>query len=856
MATTPNRVTSLVLDTPTWNAAQAHIGIHRTADQINIQASQRQGRTSSNVQYLADQAWALENRFQRWEEAAFSSATFITQADGTTVPNGAWYFLDRTPEDLPGISAINSGTFFNQTIPVFGKLVSAGDSFSQTLSADEASWPRVTEPSETIRLNRIFAGNKTYPANQGYQFMFQVPSGVQAQDWLYTFYFGGPSDADFIPDEESAGAGQFAVSFRGDGTAWLWSVGKYGNVSQFVKRYEFRYSRTTRVADGWHWCQILPYRNNRIIFRNLQADNAPSGGQGLGETWSGRKEPLHTSIYKHSIQSTGHRFHTNICGAGEIRIDARSDTRWRFSVMTEGWKTLGTLYDSPLALPRVIPANTVISIVGDFEAPTGTALTIDVYRNDTSAALVPVSGSTSQFYSVADVREYFVRFTFTGTGSSSPFLRSYTLQVDPNILLSTPTTQTGGLIQAFTATSGSVDPSTETASIQIEDPGNVLTKLGQRARIPCQVRTTISSTYSVLFEGEISRAGQGRKTAPTGLSIPTIGTAATWRVYDALCVGPWARLYDKVAMKSFPYSQDFNAPPGSYNGNQYPPWRVTDIITDLFRAAGVPAQVLDIPTNELRLFPSQNGENGANPLLLPNMNSRYAPVIWDLAFKYLNGFLVWDPNAGTHGMWRLIYAPQNPYIGSFVWDFVFGPAGDAPGPIHHPGRYGAEQTFIYRDTYQQWETAPECNHVVVWGTGGQDANGVWRHSNELRNYTSYDPDPLNPTSDITSQDYLGYELSALHTEPMLRSAEAVEFYCRRIYDSAAHGRKYASWQSPLVLLTNPDDTHQTRPRPLRLGDVVRVNSQMAMIRSSAVEIRRDRGGDAFQLGHYQATFLS
>lgn len=853
VASTPGRSTLLFLDPPRFNAARQSICIPRSGDQIG-EESHWQGRESVGVQYLADRTWALQRKFQSWETAAFSSSEFLTTSDGQLVPNGAMYFSARTPLDLPGVTAPG---YAAQSVPMFTKVVAYGESFDKALAADEANQlTRATALSETVPMNRVFVGNKTYAANQGFVFLFRVPPGTGGHDWLYSFYFGGPSDATFIPGAESTMQGMFCVAFRGDGTAALYTIGFLEGIGadSWAKRFEFRYSAPTRAAEGWHWCVVLPFKNNRIIFQHLQADAAPSGGAGLFDDLKlgSKKLPVNTVIYKHSIAQTGHRFNVNICGAGVVRVDARSDLRWHFSIAKEGWKTSGTLYDAPLSLPRVLPAGTVLSILGDSDIPTGGHLVATLHRADTGAALA-AGPALGDFLSVSGVREYFASFAFSGDGKSTPLLRSYAVQVEASIQLSAPSMQRGDYLQSLSATSGTTDPSTDTAHVLLEDPAGDASRLSQRARIPAQLRTYADDgvTYSVLFDGEVARAGAARRYAETA-AIPGIGSIANWRAYDTLLVGAWARLYDKRAIGSPSYAQDFNAdklPDGTR-----PPWRVTDVIRDLFVRAGWPTEQLDIPNIELRLFPSEGGIH-APGMVIPQTNARYAEAIQQLARLYLDAFIVWDPNAGNYGMWRLILAPQQPYLGSLLWDFVLTDAGDAPGPIQHPGRYGAEQTFVLRETLQEWVQAPECNHVIVWCPAEQKGSTQHKYHNELLNYRSYDPDPAHPTADITSPDYLGYELTLLWSDPMLQSQQACDFICRRLFDAAAYGRIWCSWSAPLVLLTNPFDALQTRPRPLRLGDVVRVNGRTTMIRSCALEIDRNRGGDAHQTGHYQGAYL-
>ena len=851
-ATTPGRVTSIDVDVPTYINSRTPIHVARPGDQINV--ASYIGRSSTNVQFLADRTWALKRKYQGWENAALASGTFVTDSDGSKIPNAVVYYGMRGPFDLPGSGGWGIGGLIGAlAMPVFGRIVLPGDNWSQTLAADEAALNRPTLNAETVPLNRVFSGSVTYAANRGFVFVFMVPAGVSAQDWLFTYYFGGPSEATAVEGFENTLQGMWAVSFRGDGTAVLYGNGYAEGLGAdyWTVRKSFRYSAPTRAVNGWHWCSIQPLGRNKIIFTNTQADNHPKAEDNVwGDVvHGGRKLPVNTVIHTHSAASTKHTFNTHIAGAGTVRVDARADMRWYFSIGLDGWETSGTLYDTPFTLPRIVPAGTELEVVGDYETPAGTTLTIAAYRADTGAALTVVPGETSKFYTAADVREYFLKFTFTGPGTATPLLRGYTVIVDHQIVLTAPTTQTGGEVQTVSVLGPTRDPSTETARLLIDDPGGELTKLAQRGRTPVQIKVTQDESVSILFDGEVARAGSGKK-QPERRNAADAWPVDDWRVYDCLLVGKWARLYDKVALQPQDYSQDFTEPADS--SGRRPPWKVSDIIADLFGRAGVPTEQLDIPDNEQRLFPGPNSP----PLRLPLPNTRYAPLIFELARLYLDWFICWDANAGTRGKWRAFPAPQQPYATSFVWDFVFGPqAGEDAGPVHVPQRYNSEQTWIVKNSYQTWVEAPEANWVQVWGVGEKEGDTQYRVYAELRNFRSYDPDADAPTADPTHRDHLGYELPLIYPDPTIRSQDAADFICRRLYDAVAYGKEWASWRSPLVLLSNPADILQTNPRPLRLGDVVRLDSRFAMIRSASAEIDRSRGGDLFQWGDYTAVFL-
>jgi hypothetical protein len=192
----------------------------------------------------------------------------------------------------------------------------------------------------------------------------------------------------------------------------------------------------------------------------------------------------------------------------------------------------------------------------------------------------------------------------------------------------------------------------------------------------------------------------------------------------------------------------------------------------------------------------------------------YAEFITKLVREYLGAILLWDPNAGVNGMWRLKANPAPPYGSPIAAFTTTPPSGKLP---HYEGSYAAATTFIEKGTFRSFVRPPECNYVLVVGAGGSTAPG------QINAYM-YNPvsvDLFGATANPAHPDYInGSLVPVVHVDPSLTTREACAIICRRLYDRLAHAETWAQWRSPLLLITEPGDAYQTRVRPVRIGDVV------------------------------------
>ena len=244
--------------------------------------------------------------------------------------------------------------------------------------------------------------------------------------------------------------------------------------------------------------------------------------------------------------------------------------------------------------------------------------------------------------------------------------------------------------------------------------------------------------------------------------------------------------------------------------------------------------------------------------------SEIAPYICNVAHDYLNAYLVFDENAtngggssDTMGCWRLIRAPKPNSSGKYraVAAFTRDQTSKAPTfATIAPGAFDAISDgrggtivprFIDRDMYDEFVEPPEGNWVMITGQGVVSSTSNltqfapyrleqhafnWKAANFGQNGTDHPlPDPTNP--DYTD----GVPDLIYQCDPSLTTQDAVDWRCRRVYDLSCHTRHWYIFAAPLVLVTNPDDTLQIRPRLPRFGDIILVDGRQCVLNACHIQ---------------------
>jgi len=346
----------------------------------------------------------------------------------------------------------------------------------------------------------------------------------------------------------------------------------------------------------------------------------------------------------------------------------------------------------------------------------------------------------------------------------------------------------------------------------------MVSDLGIRDNIPIKITTTNDSggtNTTTLFRGYTQGATQ---TIPGGVtSDPYKGN---WKDYNVPCVGEWRRLADVLAPRRFTFFDRANDRP----------FKVTDAIRQLLSIA-YPDTMIDVPDRPITLFSVTNQQFIIEP------GDSVLPVIVRLASEYLGGWLVFDENAGTYGMWRIL-EQKLPTYNNLV---RFRPDHAGTGIITTvDGAYGTDtvgsqtvlKTFIAHGITSTTER-PEGNCVAVFGGAAQESAASQGLNNSamlvqvVYNVNSYNFLNLGSGDDgyptpTANPDYLGYYAPIKVYDATLSTPEAVNWVARRVFQYACFGRKVLRFKAPLVLVTDSTDTEQVNPRPLRFYDPVQV----------------------------------
>jgi hypothetical protein len=362
-----------------------------------------------------------------------------------------------------------------------------------------------------------------------------------------------------------------------------------------------------------------------------------------------------------------------------------------------------------------------------------------------------------------------------------------------------------------------------------------------------------SSQYSVLFQGETAmvratKRGRARKPGLTQdpSAADVLWPAEGWRNLEVSGVGMASRVADQLALAAYPfavYDRDDPATPG--------PSKITTAISYLLNVLGYPNDMRDVPDLPTRCFAA--GDDSAEFYLQPTAN--VIEFIIHCCRKYLGAYLIFDANAGARGMWRVLLPPVAPY--SPLWTFTTAPppgSGRLAYTLPPPGvdgPYGANTSYIRRLT--TWVQPPEGNYLIVTSTG--ELYPAHEGMN-IGTVVLWNPNSVNlpglSTADPSGPDYLGRIVPLVYFEPQLVAltqplgSNGLITVAKRIYQQACVAQKWIEFESPLVLITDPGDSNQSRPRPLRLYDPIQVLDVEkgwvlnCVVRSAAYNWRSDR----------------
>ena len=151
--------------------------------------------------------------------------------------------------------------------------------------------------------------------------------------------------------------------------------------------------------------------------------------------------------------------------------------------------------------------------------------------------------------------------------------------------------------------------------------------------------------------------------------------------------------------------------------------------------------------------------------------------------------------------------------------------------------------------------------VMVTGTGlsggllskSSSNDGDNKLQQVALNYASakfFTGQPTGP--DTASPDYTnGRPIWIYIGDPSFQSQQAVDFYCRRVYDLACHAQKRLDFEAALLLVTDVNDAYQRQPRPLKYGDPVYYQGVAFFVGSCSIDYNARGGGSRKMMAAYE-----
>jgi hypothetical protein len=855
-AVTPGRKSSLLFDFPEPQIQRLPYTLYREGSDLNPCFAADLG-ISDNVHLLPSGWWALRPYqllylFERQEV----QPGIIRQSGGgaTPVPNvglfqtaPGWqeHPMWRTPTELFGLS------FDPAAVPVGDHFIVKGVTASGDWSTSMPYGPGADTPpplgGTVVQMQRAAAGDTTHEENTGYSVRYEVPGHLaSSSDVIAHMTFGGPTPTvDRRGNALPAGqqGGQHGVTFFGNGDATLWEYVKTG----WRGVMQLGHGLANQGRRFFHWL-IMPQGHAPFNMFAAGTGRVHANSPVAVTTPHPRPIPIYQAVYHPNPIVTGYQRKDFATGPGQVKFDHRADLRMHFQVSRLVFPP-GVLVDHPFFVTAKFSASApggqdsiILTVIKD--EPAGTSITAEIHdpslpypgnvlTQDTSVS--GLAANQSAWIPNPNQQAYYVVFKFNPppNGFTTPFLKGYQVLVNGvRIDFPADSSWTGTTPRSYSITSTDLDPTHESAQLEIADVDISLERLRIRSRVPVQVRTQYdpadASKFSVLFQGETAlthatKRGRQRDAGAGGAGTPVLWPAQGWRNLQVSCVGMASRVADQLALAAFPFSVwDRDAPnvPGAT--------KVTTALDYLLNVLGYPEDMRDVPDLPLRC-PAGGAGDASEFLLQPTAN--VIEFIIHVCRKYLGAYLVFDANAGARGMWRVLFPPEPPY--GPLWTFTTAPppgSGRLAYTLPPPGTdgpYGPKKTFIRRLT--TWVQPPEGNKLIVTTTGElyPAHEGKVTHSVVLWNPNSYNEPGLS-TADPTGPDYLGRCVPLIYYEPQLAPVAAMLgdnilfTVAKRIYEQACVAQKWIEFDAPLVLMTDPADPNQARPRPLRLYDPIDV----------------------------------
>lgn len=729
---------------------------------------------TSNVHFLHGIGWQLETmhdgaQLVHEENATDSVLHDIASALGSFVkaPLKAVPILTGVPQ-----GAQVGGDNFNQ------KQVTAEDDWSSdlySLIADALGFPPPIE-DEIVPLDRVYVDKKYGPMRPDstlwIRFIVPQHTGAASIGIILRVYFTSLSSS---PKDQDEGNGQYVLSLRADGKAFLWEQSIKGG--WVLRRGNFLWSPRHQVAGQVH---IIGIRSDAYLgddgnwhgsVINIECQATQSSIQSLAVVAGGVAIGGDTTQY-HVPQTKAQ----NVTPA-PVRMDVRRDVRLRASLSFTKFKLIGALptqvFTNPSTMGAVGAADNPIVLTLTGNVPDGTSLVITLWGADgvqctprTGTGLngssltqtwasfnraIKADGTSQQeyyavifFYASSDLinrtpivqRLDVVRNGAVSLGASVPFTLPAGSVTDYSLMGPgpDPTIETGsvGLISlqdGFTvAKQGVVDPM---AALKTRSGHSWLIELNVPACIVNGITAT-TSTLGIYKTSTIRRKRFGvRRRSPLMQPGATDDAypSRTWWQGKAILDGLWKRLMQTKTANCLSFIQD------PTTGKNY---TITKIVKLLLSNGGLPPEMIDVPDLPITLQADANDK--AEPFVFEVFSEAFKNALM-LVRDYLGAAIVIDANAtnggdpsNKHGCIRLKLPPRPdfkaiptygyPILAKFVEDAVWTDPAVIKSKLNlnsYPKIDRGDGTMIpqipvFGRTLEDKDEPPEGNAVYVSGT--------------------------------------------------------------------------------------------------------------------------------------------
>ena len=811
-----------------------------------------------------------------WLTAA-QTGIISNPANGATVAPNFKQLNTFAQQTISGITYSGNvqtiGTSYNVHQPPAGTNWS-----SDVLAGDQSGFPSPNTAEDFTPMYRVLnCGSGAAGVADDLVFNLLIPTNaITPRGSIATLYFNGPagdsayannpSTAANQPAPSNTGSGQYALKLRGDKRAYLYELAQDNQT--YLSRFSFNWDNSSSSL-SWTLVSITVckrmwkdsnnnWRGDTITF--LQKSGAISQGQLSGITNNAELSSI-TQRFQNGLTPCYNvpRLTTQPITTCPVRMDIASDCRVSFNVSRHTYLPTGSITDDVISFNRPITNQRLLTVTWNGTLNGGSQWDAQLYDQNGTACTAVTSTVTTitnngptayrYFTPTTGMTGGFVKFTLTASADtfSSPLIVSYNIFGPPLYNLDnpvtpitipyrvTPTTSHPSLwaqtIESVDIHYQDSDPSAENATIVINDLTGALDSLLEVVNlIPIHVWCTDPSTISnpnsqtiTLFRGYVLVAQGERMRTDVGQVYPN----QLWTQWTLQCVGEWSRLQDAT----LPIRQIWQDEESNTNA------KVTDAVTNMLQSVYPPSMV-QVSESSIRLFGTEPSTWTGEP------GTRIGDLCQDWMRDYFGGYCLFDGSAGALGMWRAIFQKLPPYNNLAIFEIdhptiLFGDSiprvpqlSSAYGTTTSSSGQLIQHTFIKDGSFKPHVERAEGNCVVVFGGGSnddaQEATGsdATCFSSFAINVKSYNFLNLTPSEagypDGTDSSYFGRLIPIRVFRYDLPNQQAVDFYCRRIFDRSCFARYFISFEAPLLFVNDNTDPYQVRPRPLRYYDAVQL----------------------------------